>query len=72
MNNPPRETDEAQGAQVYTDTSVSNDSPAGTPGTPGVRVYDRPETQQGPGMLGIILLIVGLIAVGLLVWNFMM
>jgi hypothetical protein len=51
---------------------VSNDSPAGTPGTPGVRVYDRPETQQGPGMLGIILLIVGLIAVGLLVWNFMM
>jgi len=68
MNSPQRETDDARGAQVYAETT--NDSPAGTPGTSGVRVYDRPERQQGAGMMGTILLIVVLLIIGALVWNF--
>lgn len=64
MNSPQRETDDARRAQVYTEST--DDNPAATP---GVRVYDRPE-RQGMGMMGTILLIIALLAIGALVWNF--
>jgi len=68
MNSPQRDTDDARGAQVYTETT--NNDPAGTPGTDNVRVYDRPE-KQGSGMMGTVLLIIALLVIAALVWNFM-
>jgi len=70
MNNPTRETDEAGGAQVYSDSNASGDAPAGAPGTSNVRVYDRPEGTQASGMMGTILLIIALLVIAALVWYF--
>lgn len=70
MNSPSRETNEAQGAGVYSDTPSVDTSPAGTPGTSSVRVYDRPEeTSKTPGMLGIILTLLVVLAISWFVWQ---
>lgn len=73
MNNPTRETDEVQGAGVYSSTppSAGTDSPPlGTPGTSSVRVYDRPDSpQNGMNITTIVLMLIALLIISAIVWS---
>lgn len=73
MNHPPTQSDDVQGAGVYpADSTPSAQAPAGTPGTSGVRVYDRPDSPQGGlNMTTIILMIIALMVIGAVIWSVM-
>jgi hypothetical protein len=73
MNQPSNQPDDVQGAGVYpTDSPTAGQAPAGTPGTSGVRVYDRPDSPQGGlNMSTIILMIIALMIIGAVIWSVM-
>jgi len=73
MNQPTNQKDDVQGAGVYpADSTPSAQAPAGTPGTSGVRVYDRPDTPQGGlNMSTIVLMIIALMIIGAVIWSVM-
>lgn len=70
MNQPTNQKDDVQGAGVYpADSTPSAQAPTATP---GVRVYDRPDSPQGGlNMTTIVLMIIALMVIGAVIWSVM-